>query len=128
MSYHRDLQVIILERQLLPDDSISLHISYKGKIDEAICYLDVPFEERHNVGRYDPGSDEVIQFRNPFRLFGGKLYLVTPGSPLVSGSRSPGQHGITIRPRNKFHGIYPAGENMGRATGSIARSTGIRNG
>lgn len=55
VSYHRDLQVIILERQLLPDDSISLHISYKGKIDEAICYLDVPFEERHNVGRYDPG-------------------------------------------------------------------------
>ncbi|MFR7875885.1 MAG: hypothetical protein ACLU4J_05470 [Butyricimonas paravirosa] len=57
--------------------------------------LDVPFEERHNVGRYDPKATWIIQFRNSFAYL-GKLYLVTPGNSLVPVA-VPDQYGITIR-------------------------------
>ncbi|RHR78987.1 hypothetical protein [Odoribacter sp. AF15-53] len=54
IGYHRKQQVVVLERSLLPGDSISLQLSYKGKIDETICYLDVSRENQQNAGRYDP--------------------------------------------------------------------------
>ena len=77
MGYHRDQQVVVLERQLLPGDTISLHLSYKGKIDEAICYLDVPFEERHNVGRYDPGKRRgLFNFGTRFAYLGENYTLL----------------------------------------------------
>ena len=79
MGYHRDQQVVVLERQLLPGDTISLHLSYKGKIDEAICYLDVPFEERHNVGRYDPGKRRgLFNFGTRFAYLGENYTLLHP--------------------------------------------------
>ena len=54
ISYRRKQQVVVLERPLLPGDSIFLQLSYKGRIDEAICYLDISREDQQNAGRYEP--------------------------------------------------------------------------
>lgn len=100
----------MLERQLLPGDTISLHLSYKGKIDEAICYLDVPFEERHNVGRYDPGKRRgLFNFGTRFAYLGENYTLLHP-EILWYPVAVPRSIWYTILAReNKFFGIYSAG-------------------
>ena len=41
VSFRRDEQVVVLERSLPPGDSLAIAMNYEGKIDDAICYLDV---------------------------------------------------------------------------------------
>ena len=40
--FEREKQVIIVPASLSPGDSLLLELSYKGQIDERICYLNVP--------------------------------------------------------------------------------------
>lgn len=43
--YEREEQVIIVPMKLSPGDSLRLKLSYKGRIDERFCYLNVPDNE-----------------------------------------------------------------------------------
>jgi len=43
--YKREKQVIVIPTRLSPGDSLLLELSYKGQIDERICYLNVPDAE-----------------------------------------------------------------------------------
>ena len=42
LPYERKQQVIIIKNQLLVNDSIEFQISYEGRVDENLCYLDIP--------------------------------------------------------------------------------------
>ncbi|MCR9010729.1 hypothetical protein [Gabonibacter chumensis] len=41
IEFSREKQVIRIKRMLVPGDSLSLEISYAGKIDDAFCYLEL---------------------------------------------------------------------------------------
>lgn len=44
VSFRREQQVVVAEREVAPGDSLVLSVTYGGKIDEEICYLDIPGE------------------------------------------------------------------------------------
>lgn len=43
--FHRENQVIVVQKELQPGENITLRIEYDGKIDERICYLDISDKE-----------------------------------------------------------------------------------
>lgn len=43
--FHRDRQVIVIERPLSPEENIDLKIEYEGKIDEDIYQVNIPDED-----------------------------------------------------------------------------------
>ncbi|WP_294141115.1 hypothetical protein [uncultured Sanguibacteroides sp.] len=45
LAFYRDNQVIVVEKELQPGESTTVQIEYDGKIDERICYLDIPDKE-----------------------------------------------------------------------------------
>ena len=48
ISYRRDGQVVILEKNLAPEEEFSLQVDYTGKIDDRVCYLDISDEEYYD--------------------------------------------------------------------------------
>jgi hypothetical protein len=45
LRYRRDNQIIYIDTLILPGDSICLNMAYQGKIEDQICYLDIPDAE-----------------------------------------------------------------------------------
>lgn len=44
LHFEREYQVVRVQQELQPGDSLRLTMSYEGKIDENVCYLDIPDE------------------------------------------------------------------------------------
>lgn len=57
MGYHRDQQVVVLERQLLPVIPFLCISPIKVKLMRRYATWMCLLKSRHNVGRYDPESD-----------------------------------------------------------------------
>ena len=74
LPYTREKQVIVLNYPLSPEESLNLEISYKGKIDERICYLDIP-EKEYNNTRWEVG---MFCFGKRHAFVGDDITLLLP--------------------------------------------------
>lgn len=51
LSFEREHQVLRVRKSVLPGQEIELWMEYEGRIDEQVCYLDVPEEELYHRQR-----------------------------------------------------------------------------
>ena len=45
VSFRRDLQVLLVEKKVLPGEMKEVIVNYEGKIDNSFCFLDIPEEK-----------------------------------------------------------------------------------
>ncbi len=72
--FTRDHQAIVIDRQILPGDSLVLNIDYSGSIDERICYLDITDDEYYNMTR----GDDVYRYGRRYIFTDEKFTLLLP--------------------------------------------------
>jgi hypothetical protein len=75
LKYSRNNQIIIIDfgRELIQGDSVMLSIRYEGKIDESICYLDIPKEILQQ-----PYSSDMLQIDKKYSFQTSDYLLFTP--------------------------------------------------
>ena len=74
LPYTREEQVITLTRSLLPGDSLTLDMAYRGKIDERACYLDIP-GQTYNDNTWEAG---MFCFGKRHAFVGEEITLLLP--------------------------------------------------
>jgi hypothetical protein len=52
VSYERECQVVQVKKRMRPGETIRVNMSYSGKIDENVCYLDIPNSSVQDVKKY----------------------------------------------------------------------------
>ncbi len=75
ISWEREEQVILLDHELVAGEKCDIAISYGGKIDERLCYLDIPdktFFDLSDRGIY------TCRFGKRFAYLGEDYTLLTP--------------------------------------------------
>ncbi|WP_148375245.1 MULTISPECIES: ABC transporter permease [Butyricimonas] len=56
LPFERENQVVRVKYTLTQGDSLRIYITYKGQIDENICYLDIPLEELEETSKKAYGT------------------------------------------------------------------------
>ena len=81
LSFHREQQLVVIERPLLPGDSVTLQLAYRGKIDETICYPDISWENKQSAGKYEPRSrlKGLFNFGVHYAFADERYTLLLPG-------------------------------------------------
>ena len=92
--YQRDGQAVVIERPLFPGEETTLDMEYAGKIDEAVCYTDIPDGQYYE----NQWSNSVLSYGRRFAFFGNKFMLLTPECLWYPTSLPP----------VKFHSPYTA--------------------
>lgn len=75
VAFERENQVVIAERQVVPGDSVVLHIVYAGRVDENVCYLDVPQDIIEKDRR---AMDLICPFGKRYAFLDENFTLLTP--------------------------------------------------
>ena len=74
ITFSRENQVIILPKKLLPYDTLSFKIDYRGNIDERVCYLDINTDSYWN----DQFQNSPLHFGKRYAYTGNDYTLLTP--------------------------------------------------
>lgn len=74
--YRREGQVVTIRHPLSAGDSVELYFRYRGRIDERVCYLDIP-EEKYKSWKMDPDYLPYRAIRR-FSYVGDRYTLLTP--------------------------------------------------
>ncbi|WP_018338762.1 hypothetical protein [Butyricimonas synergistica] len=53
VTFKREGQALVVDIPLPEGDSVVLEMDYSGKIDERVCYLDIPDKDYYNTSRFD---------------------------------------------------------------------------
>ena len=73
--FARENQAIIIKQPIFPNDTMELHIEYKGKIDERVCYLDIPDEVVFDMGQT---KHFTCRFGKRYAFLDNHFTLLTP--------------------------------------------------
>ncbi|GHV68059.1 xanthan lyase [Bacteroidia bacterium] len=73
VSFEREAQSIIIDKSIVLKDSVELTLTYSGKIDEDICYLDI-----ENDAYFKKPEGEVIFYGKRYVYQTDKYMLLTP--------------------------------------------------
>lgn len=90
---NREKQVIGVPARLSPGDSLLLELSYKGQIDERICYLNVPDAE---IADTRERMYLACRFGETLFVFTKRFYFVDPGGFVVPDDCSSGKSGFPV--------------------------------
>lgn len=74
VEFSRENQAIILSRSLLPQESLSLRIDYRGKIDERVCYPNINPRDYWN----DQYQNSPLHFGKRYAYASDDYTLLTP--------------------------------------------------
>lgn len=75
VAFERENQVVVAERQIVPGDSVILDIIYAGRVDERVCYLDMPLEV---IKREKRAMDFICPFGKRYAFLDEEFTLLTP--------------------------------------------------
>lgn len=76
VAFERDAQVIVADYQLRPYETVDFQISYRGTIDENVCYLDITDEEYYDT----QNGSTILRFGKNYAYVLDKFTLLTPES------------------------------------------------
>ena len=74
IAFDRENQIVILSQGLLPRDTLSFTIDYRGNIDERVCYLDMNTDSYWN----DQFQNSPLHFGKRYAYTGDDYTLLTP--------------------------------------------------
>lgn len=74
--FYREGQVVVIRHALPVEDSVKLHLLYKGKIDDRVCYPDIA-ADKYRSWKVDP---DYLPYRASrcFSYVGDEYTLLTP--------------------------------------------------
>ena len=74
VEYDRENQIVVVKRPLKGGDTCTFSLTYKGKIDERVCYLEVPSADYWHMQWYNC----PMRFGKRYAFVGDKYTLLTP--------------------------------------------------
>lgn len=123
LSFHREQQLVVIERPLLPGDSVTLQLAYRGKIDETICYPDISWENKQSAGKYEPRSrlKGLFNFGVHYAFADERYTLLLPGCLWYPVTVPPVNDDLSLCAGSEFLGIFVTSEGRGGTAGFVAR-------
>ena len=121
LPFHRDRQVIVIERPLAPGENIEIEMEYGGTIDEDIYQINIPDNKFFSTVRY---RFDYENYGRHTAFVSDKYTLLIPQVMWYPTAVLSGR--VTGIQGDRFHGLHPPRQKPGRDDRLISRQTDER--